>query len=74
MSNKVIGIFASESFIGMYPKRNLWKMMRTLGMDVSAYKDLVKAMYSSTWPEDDILGHQIRVVLEGSEALCWPCS
>ena len=27
--------------------------MRTLGMDVSAYKDLVKAMYSSTGPEDD---------------------
>ncbi|KAG0578226.1 hypothetical protein KC19_4G007200 [Ceratodon purpureus] len=49
---EVIGIFATESFRGVYPERSLWKMTRILGMDVSAYKDLVKAMYSSTGPED----------------------
>lgn len=50
---EVIEIFATEPFRGLYPERRLWTMTRTLGMDVSACKDLVKAMYSSRGPGDD---------------------
>lgn len=49
---EVLMVFPTE-FLKKDPRRNLWAITKVMGDNLSGYKELVKAMYSTTGADDD---------------------
>lgn len=67
---ETVGTFHTNIINKIEPVRNLWEITRILGNNLSAYKELVKAMYSTTAADDvELINTKAEWFLEAARAL-----